>query len=155
MEQQLKDLRPPGNTGGWSTQTFNTAKSPVFIFFPPLFVGWEHVLEPQFSFLQSRVRWFTFLGLSYELGVIVYGRTWHTVGLQQPQECTHFLGTAIKNVRRGFFSNDRAARGEPWLRFIEQIVKDFAQFDKKKNFKAYFRVQGILKVILVAKRFRL
>lgn len=92
--------------------------------------------------------------MSYELGGIVYGRTWHTVGLRQPQECTHFLGTAIKNARRGF-CNDRAARGKSWLRFIEQIVKDFTQFDKKKNFKTYFRVQGILKVILVAKRFRL
>lgn len=58
-------------------------------------------------------------------------------------------------MRRGFSCNDRAARGEQRLRFIEQIVNDFTQFDKKKNFKVYFRVQGILKVILVAKRFRL
>lgn len=86
--------------------------------------------------------------MSYELGGIIYGKTWHTVGPPQPQECTHFLGTAIKNVRCGFSCNDHAARGE-------QIVNDFTQFDKKKNFKAYFRVQGILKVILLAKRFRL
>lgn len=34
-------------------------------------------------------------------------------------------------------------------------MNELMQFDKKKNFKAYFGVHGILKVILVAKRLRL
>lgn len=73
---------------------------------------------------------------------VIYGSTWHPVGAPQPQECTHPLGTAIGNVRCGSSYNDHAARGEPWVGLIERIMNDLMQFDKKKNFKAYFRVCG-------------
>lgn len=36
--------------------------------------------------------------------------------------------------------------------FIGQIMNGLMQLDKKKNLKTCFRVQGILKEILVAKR---